>query len=158
MSNSLTPTYAPTVAQTGSGDVLFISVDNGTTFVQLMGTQNIAYSNQKKDFEETTSTTSVGAYKEFKGTLKDPGMLTFEITVNIADPGQIALAAAYDSDTKLVVKHVYKAPAGFTTGPINTMSAEVEQDPLPGSTAGKVSKSSVSLKISGQITKTPAVV
>lgn len=154
---TLSPTLAPTVAQTGSGEVIFISVDGGTTFIQLQGTQNIQYSGQKKDFDDITSTTSPGAYKESKGTLKDPGSMTFDLVVNIADPGQIALASAYDADTVLTVKHMYKLLTGYTSPAINTFTCEVEQDPLPGSDAGKVSKVSVSLKISGQITKTAAV-
>lgn len=148
--------YAATPAVTGSGDIVMIAVD-GTTFIQIMGTQSISYSGQKRDTEEVTSTTSPDNYKEFVGTLKDPGNFTFDLVVNTQDPGQIALAAAYDADTVLTVKHLYKAQTGFTAGATNTFTALIEQDPLPGSDAGKVSKVSVSLKISGPITKTAAV-
>lgn len=152
-----TPTYAQTVAQTGYGDVVFISVDSGTTFTQIMQTKNIQYSGQKKDFVDTTTTTSLGGYKTSQGTLKDPGSLTFDMVFLPLDPGQVALAAAYDANTVLTVKHVYKTQPGFTAGPINTFIAEVEQCPLPGSDETKVAVMSVSLKISGPITTTPAV-
>lgn len=157
MSATLTPTYALTNAQTGYGDVVFISVDSGTTFTQIMQTKNIQYTNQKKDFVDTTTTTSVGGYKTSKGTLKDPGSFTFDMVFDPADPGQLALAGAYDADTVLQVKHVYKAQPGFTSGPINTFTAEVEQCPLPGYNETNVATMSVSLKISGPITKTAAV-
>jgi hypothetical protein len=157
MSTTLTPTYGLTNAQTGYGDVVFISVDGGTTFKQIMQTQNIQYSNQKKDFVETTTTTSTGGYKTYKGTLKDPGSFTFDMVFDPADEGQLALAAAYDADTPITVKHVYKAQPGFTSGPINTFSAEVEQCPLPGSNQADIAKMSVSLRISGPITATAAV-
>lgn len=152
-----TPQYASTYAQTGSGDVIFISVDGGTTFVQLMGTLKIAYSGQAKSFDDITSTTSVGNYMERKGTLKDPGKLGFDLVFSPTDPAQIALLASYDSDTVLTVKHVYKAQTGFSAGPINTFQAEVESDPLAGSDAGAVTKVTVSLQITGPITKTAAV-
>lgn len=154
---ALVPTYAQTVAQTGYGDVIFISIDGGTTYIQVMQTKNIQYSGQKKDFVDTTTTTSLGGYKTSKGTLKDPGSLTFDMVFDPVDPGQTALAAAYDADTVLTVSHVYKAQPGFTAGPINTFTAEVEQCPLPGSDETKVATMSVSLKISGPITTTPAV-
>jgi predicted secreted protein len=157
MSTPLTPVYAVTSAQTGYGDVVFISVDAGTTFTQVMQTKNIQYSGQKKDFVDTTTTTSTGGYKTSKGTLKDPGSITFDCVFLADDPGQLALAAAYDADTILTVKHVYKAQPGFTTGPINTFTAEVEQFPLPGSDETKVATISVSLKISGPITQTAGV-
>jgi predicted secreted protein len=151
------PAYAITSAQTGYGDVIAISIDGGTTLTQVMQTKNIQYSGQKKDFVDTTTTTSTGGYKTSKGTLKDPGSMTFDCIFLADDPGQLALAAAYDADTILTVKHFYKAQPGFTTGPINTFTAEVEQFPLPGSDETKVATISVSLKISGPITQTPGV-
>jgi predicted secreted protein len=154
---TFTPTYAIDTAQTGYGDVVAISVDGGNTFIQVMQTKNMQYSNQKKDFVETTSTTSTGGYKTYKGTLKDPGSFTFDIIFKADEPSHLALAAAYDADTILQVKHVYKAQPGFTSGPINTFSAEVESFTLPGSDEAKVAVISVSLKISGPITQTAAV-
>jgi hypothetical protein len=153
----LTPAYAQTTAETGYGDAVFISIDGGTTFIQVMQTQNVQYSNNKKDFLETTTTTSIGGYKTYKGTLKDPGSFTFSCVVLTDDPGQLALASSYDADVLLTVKHVYKAEPGFTTGPINTFFAEVEQCPPPGSNQSDFRKIDVSLKISGPITTTPAV-
>jgi hypothetical protein len=157
MSTPLTPAYAVTSAQTGYGDVVFISIDGGTTFVQVMQTKNIQYSGQKKSFVDTTTTTSTGGYMTSKGTLKDPGSMTFDCIFLADDPGQLALAGAYDADTVLTVKHIYKAAPGFSAGPINTFVAEVEQFPLPGSDETKVATISVSMKISGPITQTAAV-
>jgi hypothetical protein len=157
MPTPLTPAYALTSAQTGYGDVIFFSIDGGETFIQVMQTKNIAYSGQKKDFVDTTTTTSTGGYKTSQGTLKDPGSMTFDCVFLATDPGQLALAAAYDADTILTVKHVYKVQPGFASGPINTFSAEVEQFPLPGSDETKVATISVSLKISGPIAQTAAV-
>lgn len=151
------PSYAITSAQTGYGDVIAISIDGGTTLLQVMQTKNIQYTGQKKDFVDTTTTTSTGGYKTSQGTLKDPGSMTFDCIFLATDPGQLALAAAYDANTVLTVKHFYKTQPGFTSGPINSFTAEVEQFPLPGSDETKVATISVSLKISGPITQTAGV-
>ncbi len=123
-----------------------------------MATQKIAYTGQTKDFSDKTTTTSLGGYKESAGNLKDPGKFTFDLVFNPVDPGQLALFAAYDANTVLTVRHQYKALTGFSAGPANVFAAEVESDPLPSSDAGDIAKASVSLRLTGPITKIPAVV
>jgi len=154
---TFTPTFAHTKAQIGYGDVVAVSVDGGTTLTQVMGTSNIQYSGQRRDMLESTSTTSVGGYKEYIPALKDPGSFTFDVSFDPSDAGQLAVAAAYDSGVTLTVKHYLKAQTGFTTGPIYSFSGTVESFPLPGSDTSKITTLSVSIRISGPITTTAAV-
>jgi hypothetical protein len=147
---------AAAVARTGLGDGVFISIDSGTTWLQLMHTKNMAYSNQKINFDDVTTTTSVNAVIESFPTTEDPGNFTFDMVVDPADPGQVALAAAYDARTPLKVTHVYKLQPNFTTPANNVFAAWVEQNPVPGSDVTKATTVSASLKISGNITRNPA--
>lgn len=154
--------FAASAAHTGYGDGLFISVD-GTLFNQVMATQNMQYQGQKNNYEDVTTTTSPSNPGSSVPSLEnlivseDPGTFTFDVVFDPSDVGQIALDAAYAAKTKLTVKHVYKALAGQTTGPINAFTATVESFAQPGSNATSGTKRSCSLKISGPITKTPAV-
>lgn len=157
MSTSLVPVYAPAVAQTGLGDAVFISIDEGANFLQVMQTNNMQYAGQKINFEDVTTTTSENGVLESMPTTQDPGNFNFDVVFNPSDPGQLALSAAYDARTKLVVKHVYKAQPGYTSGPIKTFRAWVAENPNPGSDVTKATKMSVSMKITGTITTTPAV-
>src|SRR5512142_3222856 len=106
---------AAAVARTGLGDGVFISVDGGTTWTQIMHTKNMAYSNQKINFDDVTTTTSVNAVIEPLPPTQHPGNFTFDMVVDPADAGQLALAAAYDARTPLKMTHVYKLQQGFTT-------------------------------------------
>lgn len=153
---SLVPTTAAANARTGLGDAVFLSVDGGTTWTQIMQTKNMAYSNQKVNFDDVTSTTSPNAVIESLPTTQDPGNFTFDMVVNTDDPGQLALGAAYDARTQLKVTHMYKLQSGFTTPASNVFTAWVEQNPLPGSDVTKATTVSVSLKISGLITRNAA--
>lgn len=159
----------PTVAQaatqghTGFGDGVFISIDGGTTKLQVMQTQNMQYQGQKNNYDDNTTTTSPSnpgssvPVLENQIISEDPGSFTFDVIFNPSDAGQIALEAAFSAKTKLTVYHVYKALAGQTTGPYNTFTATVESFPQPGSGVTATTKRSCSLKISGVITKTAAV-
>lgn len=153
---SFIPAFAATVATTGFGDGVFLSADGGTTYMQVMATNKMAYTGQKRNFVDVTNSTSPGAVEEFQGTTQSPGNFTFEIVFLPNDPGQLALGAAYDNNTPLKIAHVYKAPAGYSTGPIRSFTAIVEELPSPGSDVTAATKMNVSLKISGLITKTPA--
>jgi hypothetical protein len=154
----LTPTYREAPAVTGVGDVLFISADGGTTFVQIQDTSKIQYNGRQINKISTNSTTNVSGYETSIPGMKDPGTLDFSMIFDPAgEPGQLLLVSSFDANLTLLVRHVYHAPVGFTSGRINAFKAWVQKCPVPGSDESDKTTMDVSLQITGPITVTDAV-
>ena len=148
---------AVTPAFTGAGDAVFLSIDGGTNYIQVMATNNMQYDGQSIDFEEVSTTTSPSAVKEYIPTMENPGDFTFDVVFNPSDPGQQMISVAYASKKQLNIAHVYKTQPGFSQGPINSFVGWISKNPQPGSDVAKATKRAISIKISSVITKTPAV-
>ena len=138
----------------GNGSTLSIQTSGSSTYVLVKQMKTVTYSGSKLDLEDITNLDSVGAYREYAPTLRDAGTVATEGVFAPADPGQIALTAAFDVSVPILVKHQLPPAAGQTTGILQTFAAYVAERPTFDTQADKTSSFKASLKITGPITTT----
>lgn len=143
--------------QLGKGAVLSLSTDGGTTWVPIKQLKTITFSGSKQDFDDITNLDSTGAVREVVPTLIDPGTADFQGVFAGADPGQIAVSAAFDAQTALEFKLQFVAMPGYTTGPLRTFNGYMASKPQIDAQMDKSSTFSGSIKITGPIIDTAAV-
>ena len=145
----------PTVYTLGKGSVLSVSTD-GTSFTPVKQLKSITFSGSEQAFDTITNLDSPGAVHEFAPTLITPPDCDFQGVFNGADPGQIMVSAAFDAQQALQCKLQLAPGKGQTTGMLRTFTAFVKSKPQIDAQMDKASTYSGSLKITGQITDTPA--
>ena len=143
-----------TVYVIGNGSTFSIETSGSSSFVPVKQLKTASYSGSKLDLEDTTNLDSVGGYREYAPTLRDAGSVAVEGVFAPADPGQIALTAAFDVSVPIQVQHQLPPAQGQTKGILQTFSAYVAERPTFDTQADKVSTFKASLKITGPITTT----
>lgn len=147
------PTSTETVAFTGKGATLSISID-GTVFTPVKQAQKISQSGQKANFADTTNLDSVGAFIERIPTTLDSGTFGGTIVSNPADAGQLMLLAAFQAQTKLTCKLQYPPVGAQVTGLLKTFSAYVSSAPAPNASVSDASTFDFELTVTGPVVDT----
>jgi len=131
-----------------------MSTDGGTTWTPIKQLKSVTYPNSKADFDDITNIDSPGAYREWAPTMLDAGTVEFQGVWAETDPGQIAFAAAFDSQALVMFKHQFATRAGEVTGFLRTFSGYAAQKPSVDAQFDKSSSFSGSIKVSGPFTDT----
>ena len=140
----------------GNGAVLSAS-SNGTLFVPVKQMKSVTFSGSSVDFDDITNLDSTGSYREYVPTLINPGTAQFEGVFVGSDPGQQLLSASFEAKAVLHFKLQFAAGVSETVGLLRTWDAYVAEKPNLSASTEKSVGYSGSLKITGPILDTPAV-
>jgi len=110
------------------------------------GILTIKWSGPKKDFVDITDEDNTDGYKEFMGTLKDPGAFAIEANFLGNNGIQQSILTAYNADTRLYFERRLSNSGGTFAWEADVETYQVDSD-LPAQ-----QKLSVSLKVSGPVT------
>jgi hypothetical protein len=150
--------YTGSKAQAGRGTVVSIgglTGGGGTTFTPILELKSSGISGSEWT-EEDVSNFNSGANKEWLTTMLDSGTVDLAGNRITGDPGQQALAAAFDSGLKydFKIQLPINSQAGQTTsGDLFTFSALVKSSETTIETTKAVTRN-FKLHISGPITET----
>lgn len=146
--------YTGSKSQVGRGTIVSIGGQTGTggTFTTIGEVTDASFSGAAWGTVDVTNFDS-GVDDEFISTTRNNGDLTLQGNMIDAEPGQVALFAAYDTGFKYDFKVQLQPAQGQTTGKVYTFSALVTSLETSIQTRSVVNFNT-KLKISGAITRT----
>jgi hypothetical protein len=157
--SSTVPTLAvPAPAPTTPPVKYTLAPASTPTGLQIFSLKAFTMPSQKYKWDQTTNTSSplqgLSVLEESVLTTLDPGEASFEGVLNPADPGFIAVQAAYVSGLPQSFQVQLPPIAGqATTGNVYEFTAWVSENPLPMSIdAGKAITFKLSLKLNSFVT------
>lgn len=150
-----------TTAQTGYGFKFGVGPAStsagpqvGATYVEVKYLKTCSWSGSKNDTDDVTNTDSPNGIKEFIPTLTDPGEYKISGHRNSADPGLIALKAAYIAKVNYDFQLIYPMATGQTTGGDKEVFSGLVTDFSIDLTIDKAITFTATVKISGAATDT----
>jgi len=132
------------MAITGMGTVFKRSTDGGTTYTDVGNIKNIAGPGLTKGTRDVTTLSSADDFREFIGTLKDPGEVT--LTMEFDHDGYNTMLTDYNTDSLLDYQIVL--PDASST----TFSFQAIVTGIPLTIAEDAVTYTVTLKLSGPVT------
>ena len=157
----MTQTAQPLI---GLGTTLSIGTQGGSpTYTAIKGIKKITPPNGKWGWEDTTTLDTTGVDRIGIKTLREPGQVDIEGLYESADPGQVALQAAFSTPSNATNGGNYPfklalpvdlAGGQVTTGDTAAFSAAVTEWAISDDEVDKVITFKAVLKISGAVTYT----
>ena len=141
----------------GNSAVLSASTTVGGTLVPVKQIKSISFSGSSVNFDDITNLDSTGSYQEFVPTTINPGNAQFEGVFVGSDPGQQMLSAAFETKSVLHFTLQFAAGVGESTGLKRVWDAYMAEKPNIAASTQKSVSYSGSLRITGPIVDTPAV-